>query len=160
MTEPTLDVPAANTATTRSAAWRSRDVLWLVIPAVSGVLTGLLWWVLAPGGLNVLSGNPALANPSNPDSWLPRDLVLAGIMLVAGCAAGLALDGKLNDTGAGRRLGFALGGGAVGAAVSWGLACLPRSSGVRLRTLRWAPSTVSPCVRMQCFCCGPAPLRS
>lgn len=124
MTEPTLDVPAANTATTRSAAWRSRDVLWLVIPAVSGVLTGLLWWVLAPGGLNVLSGNPALANPSNPDSWLPRDLVLAGIMLVAGCAAGLALDGKLNDTGAGRRLGFALGGGAVGAAVSWGVGLL------------------------------------
>jgi hypothetical protein len=55
------------------------------------VPVGLLWWVLAPSGLNVLSGNPALGNGSNMETWLPRDLVLGGLFLLAGCIAG-ALD--------------------------------------------------------------------
>ena len=61
----------------------SKDVLWLVLPAALGVVAGVIWWLLAPGGLNLVSGNPDLANAANPDSWLPRDLVL-GSLDVAG----------------------------------------------------------------------------
>ncbi|MGP0221601.1 MULTISPECIES: hypothetical protein [unclassified Paenarthrobacter] len=113
--------PAAHTfdSKQRWGRLRSKDMLWLVVQAAAGVMAGLLWWVLAPGGLNLVSGNPDLGNPSNPDSWLPRDLVLAGLMLVAGCAAGLTLDGKLEGQGAGRRFGFAVAGGAAGAVLAW-----------------------------------------
>lgn len=124
MTEPIVDVPREAEPPLRSAFWRSRDTLWLVLPAAGGVVLGVLWWVLAPGGLNVLSGNPELANPSNPDSWLPRDLVLAAIMVAAGCVVGLFLDGKLNGAGTGRRFVLALAGGAVWAAVSWAVGLL------------------------------------
>ncbi|MFJ5957911.1 hypothetical protein ACIQC5_18365 [Paenarthrobacter sp. NPDC092416] len=119
MTESTLHVPAGITPAPHSRPWRSREVLWLALPAASGVLLGVVWWVLAPGGLNLVSGNPDLANAANPDSWLPRDLVLAGMMLVSGCFTGVMLDGKLQGPGAGRRLGFALVGGAVGGVMAW-----------------------------------------
>ncbi len=118
MTEPTVHVPA-EVQPDAATRWRSRDALWLVLPAAAGVVIGILWWILAPGGGNLVSGNPELANPANPDSWLPRDLVLAGLMLVAGCVTGLMLDGKLQGTGVGRRLALALAGGAAGAAVAW-----------------------------------------
>ncbi|SDX52270.1 hypothetical protein SAMN04487917_11278 [Arthrobacter sp. yr096] len=98
---------------------RSRGALWLAVPAASGIVLGLLWWLLAPGGLNLVSGNPELADPNNPASWLPRDLVLGALMLVSGCATGLTLDGKLQGTDATRRLTFALIGGAAGAAIAW-----------------------------------------
>ncbi|GAA3278119.1 hypothetical protein AAU01_29880 [Paenarthrobacter aurescens] len=98
---------------------RARDLLWLVLPAAAGVVAGVLWWLLAPGGLNLVSGNPDLANAANPDSWLPRDLVLGALMLLAGCATGVMLDGKLQGEGSGRRLGFALAGGALGAFIAW-----------------------------------------
>ncbi|WP_223936726.1 hypothetical protein [Arthrobacter sp. StoSoilB5] len=123
MTESTVHVPAETEPATANPR-RSSEALWLVLPAASGVVVGILWWILAPGGLNLLSGNPALANPANPDSWLPRDLVLAGLMLVAGCVTGLLLDGKLQGAGAGRRFAFALVGGAAGAVVAWLLGLL------------------------------------
>ncbi|MGO4248990.1 hypothetical protein AB4Y87_17390 [Paenarthrobacter sp. RAF54_2] len=118
MTEPTVHVPA-EVQTDAATPRRSRDALWLVLPAASGVVIGILWWILAPGGGNLVSGNPDLANPANPASWLPRDLALAALMLVAGCVTGLLLDGKLQGTGVGRRLALALAGGAAGAAVAW-----------------------------------------
>lgn len=119
MTESTVNSPAEAEPSNATSIWRSRDTLWLALPAASGVVLGVLWWVLAPGGLNLLSGNPELANPSNPDSWLPRDLVLAALMLLSGCFTGLMLDGKLQGIGVGRRLTFALIGGAVGATIAW-----------------------------------------
>ncbi|MFW0771609.1 hypothetical protein ACLRGI_00375 [Paenarthrobacter nitroguajacolicus] len=119
MTEPTVHVPAVAEPMFHSNPRRRKDVLWLVLPAALGVLAGVIWWLLAPGGLNLVSGNPDLASAANPVSWLPRDLVLAALMLLAGCATGVMLDGKLQGDGAGRRLAFALIGGAVGAVVAW-----------------------------------------
>lgn len=91
----------------------------MVLPAASGVVLGVLWWLLAPGGLNLVSGNPDLAHPANPDSWLPRDLVFAALMVLSGCFTGVLLDGKLHRSGAGPRLTFALLGGAAGAVIAW-----------------------------------------
>ncbi|MFJ4170412.1 hypothetical protein ACIPY3_12955 [Paenarthrobacter sp. NPDC089714] len=119
MTEPAVHVPADTEAVPLRRPMQPKELLWLAVPGLSGLVLGLLWCVLAPGGLNILSGNPALANPSNPDSWLPRDLVLAALMLIAGCVVGLVLDGKLQGNGAGRRLAFALVGGVIGACLSW-----------------------------------------
>lgn len=119
MTDPTVEISAEATAGPASHRPRRRDIAWLVLPAASGIAVGLLWWLLAPGGGNLLSGNPALANPSVPASWLPRDLVLGGLALVAGVVTGFLLDGKLNTRGAGQRFAFALLGGAAGAVVSW-----------------------------------------
>jgi hypothetical protein len=119
MTEPIVHFTAPAEPAAGPLSKRSRDTLWLAAPAASGVVLGLVWWLLAPGGLNLVSGNPDLANPNNPDSWLPRDLVLGALMLVSGCATGLALDGKLQGPDATRRLTFALLGGAAGAAIAW-----------------------------------------
>ncbi|MFK0040795.1 hypothetical protein ACIQTW_13250 [Paenarthrobacter sp. NPDC090517] len=119
MTDSTVHVPAVAEQLPASKPRRSKDVLWLVLPAASGVVAGLIWWLLAPGGLNLVSGNPDLANAANPDSWLPRDLVLAALMLLAGCLTGVMLDGKLNGDGAARRFAFALLGGALGAVFAW-----------------------------------------
>ncbi|MEV4954281.1 hypothetical protein [Paenarthrobacter nitroguajacolicus] len=119
MTDSTVHVPAVAEQISASKPRRSKDVLWLVLPAALGVVAGFIWWLLAPGGLNLVSGNPDLANAANPDSWLPRDLVLAALMLLAGCLTGVMLDGKLNGDGAARRLAFALLGGALGAVFAW-----------------------------------------
>ncbi|MGJ3192801.1 hypothetical protein FQP90_19805 [Paenarthrobacter nitroguajacolicus] len=119
MTEPRVSLPAVPEPAPEAAHRRPRDVFWLVVPAASGVVLGVLWWLLAPGGLNLVSGNPDLADPANTESWLPRDLVLAALMLVAGIVTGLMLDGKLQGVYATRRLVLALLGGAVGAVIAW-----------------------------------------
>ncbi|MGO4147260.1 hypothetical protein AB4Y77_19420 [Paenarthrobacter sp. YAF11_1] len=119
MTEPTVHVPAVAEPASAPPPGSSKETLWLVLPTVAGVVVGVLWWLLAPGGLNFVSGNPALADASNPESWLPRDLVLAGLVLVAGCFTGVMLDGKLQGHNVGRRLTFALAGGALGGLVAW-----------------------------------------
>lgn len=129
MTEPTPHLIAATRHTGPSAPpvrtdrFR-KDIAWVAAPLAAGVIAGFLWWLLAPGGGNVLSGNPGLGNPSNPDSWLPRDLTLAALMVLAGCIIGLTLDGRLDGPGAGRRFGFALAGGAAGALAAWGVGLL------------------------------------
>src|SRR5690349_9732340 len=51
----------------------------------AGIPAGFLWWLLAPGGQNLISGNPALSSGTNTEGWLPRDLVLAGLFVFAGC---------------------------------------------------------------------------
>ncbi|NHW48933.1 hypothetical protein HAV21_18905 [Paenarthrobacter sp. MSM-2-10-13] len=119
MTEPTAHVPPVSEPLPATKPRRPKDVLWLVLPAALGVVAGVVWWLLAPGGLNLVSGNPDLANAANPDSWLPRDLVLGALMLLAGCLTGVMLDGKLQGEGSGRRLTFALVGGALGALIAW-----------------------------------------
>ncbi|MBO1268492.1 hypothetical protein [Arthrobacter cavernae] len=96
-----------------------RQLSWLAIPAASGVVLGLAWWLLAPGGLNLVSGNPELAATANPDSWLPRDLVLAALFLLAGCFIAVLLDGKSRKPEALQRMILAIAGGAVGGLIAW-----------------------------------------
>ncbi|MGC0237889.1 hypothetical protein [Arthrobacter sp. SD76] len=66
----------------------------LAVPAAAGVPAGILWWLLAPGGLNLITRDPGLAAGTNPAVWLPRDLTLAAIMVVAGCVLGVFLADK------------------------------------------------------------------
>lgn len=92
---------------------------WLVLQGASGVAVGLAWWVLAPTGLNLVSGNPALADGTQAEGWLPRDLVLAGLFLVVGCFVAVLLDGAPPSRRQTGRLLVALTGGALGAILAW-----------------------------------------
>jgi hypothetical protein len=85
---------------------------------------GLLWWVLAPSGLNLLSGDPALASGSNVSAWLPRDLVLAGLFLLAGCITGVLVSGTRHDEPTARAVILAVASAAAGALVAWGVGVL------------------------------------
>lgn len=96
-----------------------RDWLWAAIPAVAGVAVGLAWWLLAPGGGNLISRDPAYATGENPAVWLPRDLTLAGLFLLAGCLTAVLLDGKSAEVHAFRRFVLAFLGASAGAVVAW-----------------------------------------
>ncbi|WP_307050998.1 hypothetical protein [Arthrobacter oryzae] len=96
------------------AAWRRPAII-----AAGGIPVGLLWWLLAPGGLNLLTGDPALATGTNAEGWLPRDLVLAGLFLLAGCLTGFLLNGKRTGAPAPGTVVLAVIGGAVGAVIAW-----------------------------------------
>lgn len=89
------------------------------IIAGAGIPVGLLWWLLAPSGLNLLSGDPALAKGTNTEGWLPRDLVLAGLFLLAGCLTGFLLNGKRSGAPAPATVVLAVAGGALGALIAW-----------------------------------------
>jgi hypothetical protein len=90
----------------------------LAAPAVAGVPLGILWWLLAPGGLNLITRNPALGSGTNPEVWLPRDLTLAGLLVLAGCLLAVFLaDGKRQDPQADLLAGLA--GALFGAVVAW-----------------------------------------
>lgn len=79
---------------------------------------GLLWWLLAPGGLNLITANPALADGTNPDVWLPRDLTLAGLCVFAGCLVAAFLT-DLGSRDAQAAFFFSLAGGLGGALIAW-----------------------------------------
>ena len=90
----------------------------LAVPAAAGVPAGILWWLLAPGGLNLITRDPGLAAGTNPAVWLPRDLTLAAIMVVAGCVLGVFLaDKKRANPQAALLLG--LGGALAGSLLAW-----------------------------------------
>ncbi|MGO4187265.1 hypothetical protein [Pseudarthrobacter sp. TAF60_1] len=91
---------------------------WFVAAAAGGVPAGLLWWLLAPGGLNLITRNPALRDGANPDVWLPRDLTLGGLLVLAGCLVAVFLTDK---GGRAEQPAFllSLAGGLVGAVVAW-----------------------------------------
>ncbi|MGO4474318.1 hypothetical protein AB4Y95_20570 [Arthrobacter sp. M-10] len=140
MTKPTSNLlvsgPAGDTDPDTGTDTRDRTWwLWLAVPAASGVGLGLAWWLLAPGGLNVISGNPALADPTASAGRLPRDLVLAGLLLLSGCFTAVLLDSMVRRPGHGLRTFLAVLGGAVGALVAWQVGLLaaqwwgPASSG-------------------------------
>ncbi|TLM82853.1 hypothetical protein [Pseudarthrobacter sp. NamE5] len=87
----------------------------LAVPAVAGVPLGILWWVLAPGGLNLITRDPGLASGTNPAVWLPRDLTLAGLLVLAGCILAVVVsDRKRRDPRAEFLMALA---GALGGAV-------------------------------------------
>jgi hypothetical protein len=96
------------------AAWRRPAII-----AAAGLPAGLLWWLLAPGGLNLLTRDPALATGTNAEGWLPRDLVLAGLFLLAGCLTGFLLNGKRTGAPAPGTVVLAVIGGAFGAVIAW-----------------------------------------
>ena len=103
----------------RAAPWRKAAVM-----AAAGVPVGVLWWLLAPSGLNLLSGDPELRSGGNTEGWLPRDLVLAGLFLLAGCISGAVASGSKHDAPSGRDVLLVVGAGAVGALAAWGTGIL------------------------------------
>ena len=103
----------------RATAWRKAAVI-----AAAGVPVGLLWWLLAPSGLNLLSGNPELRSGGNTEGWLPRDLVLAGLFLLAGCISAQWPPAASTPSRPGGTFCWPLGAGAVGALAAWGTGVL------------------------------------
>jgi peptidoglycan/LPS O-acetylase OafA/YrhL len=90
----------------------------LVLPAVAGVPAGILWWLLAPGGLNLITRDPVLGDGAHPQVWFPRDLTLAGLLVFAGCLLAVFLaDKKRQDPQADLLMGLA--GGLCGAVLAW-----------------------------------------
>ena len=103
----------------RAVPWRKAALI-----VAAGVPVGLLWWLLAPSGLNLLSGNPELRSGGNTEGWLPRDLVLAALFLLAGCISGAVASGNKHDAPSGRGVLLAVGAGALGALAAWGTGVL------------------------------------
>lgn len=99
----------------RAGTWRKAAVI-----AAAGVPVGVFWWLLAPSGMNLLSGDPELRSGGNTEGWLPRDLVLAGLFLLAGCISGAVATGSKHNAPSGRDVLLAVGAGAVGALAAWG----------------------------------------
>lgn len=90
----------------------------LAVPAAAGAPLGIIWWLLAPGGLNLITRDPAFGSGTNPDVWLPRDLALAALLVFAGCLLAVFLaDKKRADPQADLVMGLV--GGLCGAAVAW-----------------------------------------
>lgn len=95
-----------------------RSWSWLAGIVGSGVPVGVLWWLLAPGGLNLVTGDAALASGTNTEVWLPRDLVLAGLFLVAGCLVAVLLAGR-KDGGSDRVLALTVAASGAAALLAW-----------------------------------------
>lgn len=91
---------------------------WFGAAAAGGVPVGLLWWLLAPGGLNLITRNPAFGAGTNPAVWLPRDLTLGGLLVFAGCLMAVLLTDK-GGRAAQPAFLLSLAGGLVGAVVAW-----------------------------------------
>lgn len=114
-----VGAPSGPGTSGRHGSRASSSLSWILLQAAAGIVIGILWWLLAPGGLNLLSGNPSLADGTRTDVWLPRDLVLAGLFVLCGCSVAVVLDGKEPDAGVTRRIVLAVAGGAAGALVAW-----------------------------------------
>ncbi|MGY3317615.1 hypothetical protein [Arthrobacter sp. TE12232] len=99
--------------------WRKAAVI-----AAAGIPVGLLWWLLAPSGLNLLTRNPDLAAGTNTATWLPRDLVLAGLCLLAGCIAGSFVAGSKHAQPAPGTVILVVLAGAAGSFLAWGTGLL------------------------------------
>lgn len=92
--------------------------------AAAGLPVGLLWWILAPTGLNLITRDPALGTGSNPETWLPRDLVLAGLFLLAGCLSGVLVAGNRPARLGTATVILAVAAGAVASLLAWGTGVL------------------------------------
>ena len=125
MTQPAVHLPVDDHdgGLWRASTGRPRAAVpWtgLALTAAAGLPVGLLWWLLAPTGLNLLTRDPALATGSNPETWLPRDLVLAGLFLLAGCLSGVLISGNRPARLGTAAVILAVAAGAVGALLAWG----------------------------------------
>ncbi|MCX6499977.1 MAG: hypothetical protein NTU93_14445 [Arthrobacter sp.] len=106
----------------RTAGWKGPVAI-----AAAGLPVGLLWWLLAPTGLNLITRDPALAAGTNPGTWLPRDLVLAGLFLLAGCLSGVFTAGNRPARLTTAAVVLAVAAGAAGALLAWGTGMLAGS---------------------------------
>ncbi|WP_458110858.1 hypothetical protein M1D88_10505 [Arthrobacter sp. R1-13] len=104
-------------ATPRTAPRRWTAVIAPALILLAGIPLGVAWWLLAPSGLNLLSGDPGLASGMNTTGWLPRDLVLAGLLLLGGCMTGVLISGKDGPTV--RNIVIAVLCGAVASVIAW-----------------------------------------
>lgn len=86
--------------------------------AAGGLPVGILWWLLAPGGLNLITRDPKFASGANPELWLPRDLTLGGLFVFAGCLVAVFLNGSGGRAAQSTFL-ICLAGGLAGALVAW-----------------------------------------
>lgn len=86
--------------------------------AAGGIPMGVLWWLLAPGGLNLITRNPVFGDGTNPEVWLPRDLTLGGLFVFAGCLMAVFLTDK-GGRDAQAALLLSLAGGLAGAVIAW-----------------------------------------
>jgi len=91
---------------------------WFAAVAAGGIPVGLLWWLLAPGGLNLITRDPGLGEGTNPLVWLPRDLTLAGLFVFAGCLLAVFITDKSRRFRQ-QDLVLVLAGSLAGAAVAW-----------------------------------------
>ena len=131
-TGPDAPVPPRRAAPWRELPWQGvqwNGLPWkgLVAIAAAGLPVGLLWWLLAPTGLNLITRDPALATGSNPETWLPRDLVLAGLFLLAGCLSGVFLAGNRPARLGTATVVLAVAAGVAGALLAWGTGVLAGS---------------------------------
>ena len=135
MTQPAVHVPVDSHGGGSRAAGPARSarpragVPWrgLAAIAAAGIPAGLLWWLLAPTGLNLITRDPALGAGSNPATWLPRDLVLAGLFLLAGCLSGVLIAGNRPARLSAAAVVLAVAAGAAGALLAWGTGLLAGS---------------------------------
>jgi hypothetical protein len=95
-----------------------RGYAWAAGIVGAGIPAGLLWWLLAPGGQNLVSGDSALSSGTNSQGWLPRDLVLAGLFVFAGCLVAVLLSGR-SDGGTRRMLLLSVAASAAAAVLAW-----------------------------------------
>ncbi|ALE07676.1 hypothetical protein AL755_08320 [Arthrobacter sp. ERGS1:01] len=89
---------------------------WLLGSALAGIGWGVVWWLAAPGGA-------FYGNGTDYAVWLPRDLMLGAISVLAGFAMGVLLvraaDRPGGRAGAVTRLLAATVGGLLGSVIAW-----------------------------------------
>lgn len=87
---------------------------WFALSAAAGVAAGIVWWLAAPGGAFYGQGKDYTI-------WLARDLVLAGVDVLAGLAGAALLirAGTRHTAGATARLLAVLAGGLLGSVLAW-----------------------------------------
>ena len=119
MTQPAPLPPVRSSDEAHGARRRpGKGWAWAAGIVAAGIPAGLLWWLLAPGGQNLISGNSALSSGTNSEGWLPRDLVLAGLFVFAGCLVAVLLSGR-RDGGTRRMLLLSVAASAAAAVLAW-----------------------------------------
>ncbi|WP_369047158.1 hypothetical protein [Sinomonas sp. P10A9] len=86
---------------------------WTVFPVLAGLVLGTVWVVAAPGGLLYGLGTEYAA-------WDERDLVFAGLGLIAGLAIAVVLAATRRRVGLPNRGLAALAGSVLGSLAAWG----------------------------------------
>ncbi|NYE93983.1 hypothetical protein FHU41_000204 [Psychromicrobium silvestre] len=85
---------------------------WFSSTAAAGILVGLLWWFSAPGGAFYGKG-------TDTTIWLPRDLTLGLLCILAGVLTGALLVRQRRLRGAWAKLIAAVLGSGLGAVAAW-----------------------------------------
>lgn len=90
---------------------------WFASPALAGVVVGLLWWLVAPGGAFYGSG-------SDTSTWVPRDLLLGALGAAAGIVTACFLLPQRRHPAAWTKIVAAVLGCAAGSVIAWRLGIL------------------------------------